>query len=1022
MKDEKSIAFNYFSSMKQIFILITVILYSFIPQYTRAQDYWQQEVHTRIDVYLDDVEHFLHGREEMDYINHSPDTLHHIYIHLWPNAYQNDRTAFTEQQVRHRKTAFYFAKEKDRGYIDSLDFQIDGHPVTPSSSITTPDITRIELPEPLPPGEKITITTPFRVKLPKVFSRLGHTGQAYFISQWFPKPAVYDRKGWHPLPYLNYGEFYSEVGTYDVTITLPRNYIVMATGNCLDETENAWLDSLAQAPLPPDTLYRNGRPASDPVMKTIRFREENVHDFAWFADKRWVVRKDTAIVPGTGAQVATYAAFLPGSQKQWIKATDYLKETIHHYSHHVGAYPYQTIKAVEGDMHAGGGMEYPTVTVIDRGAGMMLQRVLVHEAGHNWFYGILATNERDHAWMDEGMNTFYEKKTIAAMQQQDTSSAVSKLMGGLEHIEEMLYFQSAASRTDQQLEQTSAYFTELNYGAGVYQKTGLMLEWLEAYMGPETFRTAMHDYYNTWKFKHPYPKDFRRILEKHTDKPVDWFFNGALQTDQPVDFKIRKIRESNDSAYITIRNKSDFAAPAGIDVLQGDSITTTVWSLPFTGDTTLSAALPAGWTKIRVPEAIPDIKPANSIYRSHGLIRKSGIKPGLIAGLNRGEKERIWLAPAIGYNYYDGFHAGLLLHNLTFPETRFRFAVAPLYSFGSKSFNGTGSVGYFWYPKRIFHNILLQGDVKRFSNDLALSDPVLGTIYNRYLKIAPGIQFTFREKDPLSTVSRILTLKAYHITENEAYFDLTAPAVNQIYSTRQQELIYGLLRYQHHNDRTFNPFGYALEAQGGQDFIKLNLEGNIRIDYHIKNKGLHLRGFAGKFIALNNAAPAATERYWLNTTYTGINDYLYDDTYIGRSETRGLAARQVSMREGGFKIPTNRNNPPTGRSDDWLATLNIETDVPWVPLRLFLDIGTFADAAKSNPNGNTVLYNGGVSLHMFSDILVVYLPLIMSRDFRDYQKATYGKEQFLNSIAFSLQLHNINWLRTPVTLLKKAGG
>src|SRR5690606_38081180 len=125
----------------------------------------------------------------------------------------------------------------------------------------------------------------------------------------------------------------------------------------------------------------------------------------------------------------------------------------------------------------------------------------------------------------------------------------------------------------------------------------------------------------------------------------------------------------------------------------------------------------------------------------------------------------------------------------------------------------------------------------------------------------------------------------------------------------------------------------------------------------------HLRGFAGKFFALNNAAPAATERYWLNTTHTGINDYLYDDTYLARSETRWLGARQISMREGGFKIPTNRNNPPTGRSDDWLATLNIETDVPWVPLRLFLDIGTFANAAKFNPNGNTVLYNGGVSLH-----------------------------------------------------------
>src|SRR5690606_13695553 len=265
-----------------------------------AQDYWQQEVHTVIDVTLDDKNHMLRGFEEITYKNTSPNTLTYIYIHLWPNAYKHDHTPFAEQQYRNNNTKLYYAKEEDRGYIDSLQFVIDGENVDSSSNELTADIARIDLAKSLLPGTTVRISTPFRVKIPTVCSRLGHTGQAYFISQWFPKPAVYDTKGWHPISHLDQGEFYSEVGAYDVRITLPKNYIVMATGNLQNNDEEQWLDSLAAAELPADTLYKNSYPASSSEMKTIEFKEGKVHDFAWFADKRWIVRKDTVAVPGTG--------------------------------------------------------------------------------------------------------------------------------------------------------------------------------------------------------------------------------------------------------------------------------------------------------------------------------------------------------------------------------------------------------------------------------------------------------------------------------------------------------------------------------------------------------------------------------------------------------------------------------------------------------------------------------------------------------------------------------------------------
>ncbi|PZF70915.1 M1 family metallopeptidase [Taibaiella soli] len=974
--------------------------------------YWQQEVNTRIDVRLDDKKHFLHGYEEFTYINHSPDTIKYLYIHLWPNAYKNDRTAFSEQQVTNGQTAFYFAKPKDRGYIDSLTFLIDGREADYYSEPNVPDVARIDLLQPLPPGGQIKVTTPFRVKIPKVFSRMGHTGHAYYISQWFPKPAVYDQKGWHPIPYLDQGEFYSNFGSYDVSITLPKNYVVMATGNYTDESEINWLDSLSKVPFPSDTLYRKSWPKSSDVSKTIHFHEDNIHDFAWFADMRFIVRKDTVTLPGSSNAITAYTAFLPIHREQWMKGTDNLKSTLRHYNTYVGPYPYKTVKAAEGDMLAGGGMEYPTVTLIDRNATYFLSSVLVHEVGHNWFYGMLATNERDHPWMDEGINSYYERKTSGDISRDVESRKENKKNDVMENL---VYYESVANRTDQPSNLSAPEYTRQNYGGDVYFKNALLLSWLEQYMGRDSFNAAMQDYFNQWQFKHPYPEDFRAIFEKHSTKPINWFFDEAMITKQPFDYKINHVERAGDSTVVTVTNKSDITAPVRINAYTHDSLIASTWSAPFRGKTQL--ALPpsaSGWTHIDVSKEIPELNLTNSEYRRRGLMHRSGVQFGLGSGINLDYKERVYLLPALGYNEYDHFQLGLLFHNLGWPDKRFKFAVAPMYAFGSKSFTGTGTAAYSWFPKATFKEIILQADAKSFhynETEQNIPDP----LYSRYIKVAPSLNFIFREKNALSPVVRTLTLKGYAISED--YFDYKMDPTDSLYkpSVKNQMKYYGLLRYKHENRRTINPFNYSIEGQVGADFVKINLEGNLRIDYNKKNKSLYVRGYFGKFFAISNDEYAAS-RYYLNSTFTGANDYLYDDTYEGRSERDGFGGRQISIREGGFKIPTSFQNPIIGRSDNWLASLNLKTDLPLgkLPIRLFADMGTFANASLQNPSGNKYLFDGGVEVYLpFADMVSVYIPLVMSKDFSDYLKSIYGDKRFGKSIVFSLNLQHINWLKAP---------
>jgi len=396
-----------------------------VPSIANAQsNYWQQQVNYTIDVTLNDVDNTLDGYVKMDYFNNSPDTLHFIWFHVWPNAYKNDKTAFSEQLLINNRTDFYFSNREQRGYINRLDFKVNGTTAEITDHPQYIDIIKLLLPAPVPPGGQAFINTPFHVQLPENFSRGGHTGQSYQLTQWFPKPAVYDSKGWHPIPYLDQGEFYSEFGNYDVRITVPENYVVAATGDLQDENEKEWLkkrSSFNWEPIVTKKIVKKGSykhvnktvqlyPVSATKTKTLQYLQNNVHDFAWFADKRFVVNQDTLQLP-SGKSVTAYSYYLPGRESAWKNSVQYLKSAVRFRSALIGEYPFNTISAVEAKMGFNGGMEYPTITSISTGSSPAeLESVIEHEAGHNWLQGILATNERQYPWMDEGMNTYYDNR------------------------------------------------------------------------------------------------------------------------------------------------------------------------------------------------------------------------------------------------------------------------------------------------------------------------------------------------------------------------------------------------------------------------------------------------------------------------------------------------------------------------------------------------------------------------------------------------------------------------------------
>jgi hypothetical protein len=495
------------------FLLLIGFLTTLLSAHAQ-RDYWQQQVNHSIEVTLNEKNRTLDGFSRIEYINHSPDTLQYIWFHVWPNAYKTDRTAFSDQLLENDKTQFYFSDAEQKGYINRLDFKVNGKVAETTDHPQHIDIIRLELPEPLPPGGTAIITTPFHVKLPYNFSRGGYVGETFQVTQWYPKPAVYDNKGWHPMPYLDQGEFYSEFGNYEVNINVPDNYVVAATGTLKDDSEKEWLTTRRHFEWSPTSrreknkygqvkTIRNLYPPASANFKTLHFSQQNVHDFAWFADKRFVVEQDTCLLPS--GKIITVSTYYPStSKKTWQDALAYAKSGVRFYSREIGEYPYDKVSVVEGPLEAGGGMEYPGITIIAPGiSGKELDKMIAHEIGHNWFYGALASNERQYPWLDEGFNSFYERRYTREKYGNEKKG----------EIEQDLLLDKQFRGADQPINTPAAEFGTLNYGLIAYGKTADWLNYLDTTLPSGTLDRAMRAYYQKWKHRHPSPEAFRVIID-----------------------------------------------------------------------------------------------------------------------------------------------------------------------------------------------------------------------------------------------------------------------------------------------------------------------------------------------------------------------------------------------------------------------------------------------------------------------------------------------------------------------------
>jgi hypothetical protein len=1025
-----------------------LLLALLLPVALSAQTpYFQQEVHYAIRAALNDRDHTLDAFIRMEYVNHAPDSLPEIWIHLWPNAYQNRSTAFCRQKLREGDTRFYFAPDSALGFFQNLDFQVQGRPVTWRYDSEHPDIAVLTLGKPLPPGGRIAIETPFLLKIPASFSRLGHVHTSYQMTQWFPKPAVYDARGWHAMPYLDMGEFFSEFGSFDVQITLPDNYVVGATGALQTASEWDFLQKKAnetqQEVARRDKLLSKQEkaearkapyPPSSETTKTLRYTAENVHDFAWFADKRFFVLRDTARLLD-GRTVDCWAMFTAEEFNLWRKGAFYVRRAVEFYSQNVGAYPWPHATAVHSALSAGGGMEYPMITVIGNSDNAKsLDEVITHEVGHNWFYGMLASNERDHPWLDEGLNSYYEARYMQQFYGSDLMDnflprwIFDPVASG--SVQENACLLLARDGADTPPDTPSDDFWSVAYGIQSYMKPALCLKWLEQSLGKPRFDQAMQAYFQKWKFRHPYPDDLRAAW-REAGVEADWFFE-AMQTRRSFDPALTRVRRTDAGFDLTVKNRGALDAPFSVSAMRSGRALYTRW-YPAPG---------AKKTTVQFPDVDADLFVLDSeratldVNRHNNSRRPSGLFPGVeplrlraLAFAERPGRTDLGVLPWVGWNNYDKTMVGLLLYNAPFPPRRFQYFLFPGYGTGSGNFVGLADVRYRFLPGGWMPRLTVG-----FSARTATYSTEPANDYDlRYYRLAPSVRAEFGSSSP--AFEHALTLRTLFIGKEEANYN----EIQGFVDVRDQRATIYEARYEGRQRGLPNPYSYsaALEWQDYQapdgapaHYLRGSLEWKQHFFYESKRK-ITARVFAGYFlvntqrrrgnVATNNlSGDAARASFSLNPQ--GFNDYRFDQVFLGRSDTDGRFSRQVSQTEGGFKNAYRAYYAQVlGNSNNFIAALNLRADLPMrlplgIPLKPYFDIGYFDDATPlgvGRPLREQLLWSGGLLLELLNGSVEVYLPVVNAGPLRDI----YNRNGYFERISWSIRLGRVG----PLDVVRQLG-
>ena len=534
----------------------------------------QRIVHYEIDAKYNPANHTVDANEVLTYHNVTGQALDHFPFHLYQNAFQPNATFVRDSKLMgNRDTAYGKWETKYYGSEDIKKIEVVGQgDLTPNLQFVAPDdgnkddktVVDLRLAKPVPAGAFVQFNIAFQTKFPETQARSGWKRDFVLGGQWFPKVGVWWHGAWNAHQYHNTTEFFADFGVYDVKLTVPQNQVVGASGVEVSTVAN-----------------------SDGT-KTLTYRGDDIHDFAWTASPRFRVHEST--YQGQLGPVKLRFLMQPAHWNQVERHERITRETLDRFEQWYGPYPYKTLTVVDPEPDsAAGGMEYPTFITAGTTWWMPeglheVEGVVEHEFGHQYWYGMVATNEFEDAWMDEGINSYTEVKVLDSILGKHTSTLN---FAGITYgePEQQRDFYIGVTDLDPMAKNAFAYVNSNSYGGVTYGKTASVLLTLEGIIGEDTMAKAMHTYFMKYRFTHPTKEDFLKTIEEVSGKDLRWYFNQAVYGTQVLDFEVlnavsfqlnwfeeekkdkgKKKEDTLYQSYVTVHRKGDFILPVDVEV------------------------------------------------------------------------------------------------------------------------------------------------------------------------------------------------------------------------------------------------------------------------------------------------------------------------------------------------------------------------------------------------------------------------------------------------------------------------
>jgi len=545
----------------RLYILLPVLMLSAVCAHSQA-DRWQQRAEYQMEINFNVDDHIYTGKQTIAYYNNSPDTLSKVFYHLYLNAFQpgsmmDVKSLTIEDPDRRVGERISKLSPREIGYQTVSKLTANGKATNFHIEGT---ILEVSLPKPILPGEKTMLYMEFEAQVPLQIRRTGRDnreGISYSMTQWYPKLCEYDYQGWHSNPYIG-REFYGIWGDFDVKIKINRKYTVGGTGQLqnISKMGHGYSDKNTKK----KGIFRKKK-------LEWHFIAKNVHDFAWAADPDYThFSKKTDM----GTELHYFYQENDKTQDNWMNLHKAMNVAEKFMSERYGKYPYPVYAFIQG---GDGGMEYPMATLITGERSYpSLVGVSIHEWMHSWYQLVLGTNEALYAWMDEGFTSYASNEVMNHLRAKGIVSGdvvdnpqLSSVRG---------YARFAKSGKEEPLSiHADHYVSNTAYGVGAYTKGSAFLSQIEYIVGKQALAKSLLRYYDEWKFKHPNPNDFIRVVEKVSGLELDWFKEYWVYTTKIMDYAIVDVKESGEGILIELAREGLFPMPMDVRLVMNDGST-----------------------------------------------------------------------------------------------------------------------------------------------------------------------------------------------------------------------------------------------------------------------------------------------------------------------------------------------------------------------------------------------------------------------------------------------------------------